>query len=75
MRTYERGIEGETLSCGTGVTAAAIAYAEKNKCSDKILVRTKGGNLNVSFEKDQERYNNIWLSGPAEFVFKGSFQI
>jgi len=75
MRTYERGVEGETLSCGTGVTAAAIAYAEKNNWSDNVLVRTKGGDLNVSFEKDQERFKNIWLSGPAEFVFKGNFKI
>ena len=75
MRTYERGVEGETLSCGTGVTAAAIAYAEKNNWSDKVMVRTKGGNLNLSFDKEQGMFKNIWLSGPAKFVFKGSFRI
>lgn len=73
VRTYERGVEDETYSCGTGVTASAlvasligVAGASKS-CS----VTTKGGDLLVHFEKDGEGFKNIWLEGPAVFVFKG----
>ena len=78
VRTYERGVEAETLSCGTGVTAAALIAAMsghangKNNCS----VSTLGGNLNVKFEKVLEsNFYNIWLEGPAEFVFEGEINI
>ncbi len=74
--TYERGVEDETLSCGTGVTAAALSYALKNKLTGSILVdvETKGGNLAVQFDKS-ENYTDIWLIGPAEFVFSGKIEL
>lgn len=73
VRTYERGVEDETLSCGTGVTAVAIAMhyigeTEKNL----ITLQTQGGDLQVSFQKNGAKYQNIWLIGPATFVFKGN---
>ncbi|MDR9399950.1 MAG: diaminopimelate epimerase [Psychroflexus sp.] len=73
MRTYERGVEAETFSCGTGVTAAGItAHFSKKILSDHIKVNTKGGQLSISFSADTI-YSNIKLSGPVAFVFKGEF--
>ncbi len=74
VRTYERGVENETLSCGTGVTAAALAAAE-NECESPIIIETKGGILNVSFERFSNGYKNVWLEGPAEHVFSGSITL
>lgn len=72
IRTYEKGVEAETLSCGTGVTASAIAYAIKNNITKSTInVQTKGGNLQVSFEKNNEKFTNIHLIGNAIKVFKG----
>lgn len=73
--TYERGVEDETLSCGTGVTAAAVAFAFKNKLkgNNKIDIQTKGGELHVEFERAEDLFCNIWLSGPAERIFRGEF--
>ena len=77
VRTYERGVENETLSCGTGVTASAISasmYSDSDKNSYDII--TKGGYLNVSFKKqDSNTFSDIWLTGPATFVFKGEIYI
>jgi len=77
IRTYERGVEDETLACGTGVTAAAIAAYESNRIAvDDINVKAVGGDLKVSFSKDKNGgYREIWLSGPAEFEFKGEIEI
>jgi len=72
VRTYERGVENETLSCGTGVTAVAIASHLSNKSnSNQIKLQTLGGNLQVSFDVENNIYKNIILKGPATFVFKG----
>jgi len=76
VRTFERGVEDETLSCGTGVTASAIASVLAGHfVRGPVNVRTKGGNLNVEFETDGEKIRNIWLCGPATFVFEGKIYI
>ncbi len=77
VRTYERGVEDETLACGTGVTAAALSasfYSDPDKNSYDII--TKGGKLKVSFKRqDDNTFNDIWLTGPATFVFEGEIDI
>ena len=76
IRTYERGVEDETLSCGTGATAAAIAmHFMKKSSSDNIVLETKGGALHVSFHYADGVYSNVWLSGAANFVFQGVFSL
>ncbi len=72
VRTYERGVEGETLSCGTGVTAAALAAAHNDRGFNRVDVETLGGNLAVEYDRiDDDVLNNIWLCGPATNVFHG----
>lgn len=72
VRTYERGVEDETYSCGTGVTAVAIAmHATKKTHAESINITTPGGDLKVTFNRTEEGYHNIWLIGPAVQVFKG----
>ncbi len=76
VRTYERGVENETLSCGTGVTAVALGMHHWGKTnSEKINIFTKGGKLSIKFNKGPEGYENIRLDGPAEQVFKGTIKI
>ncbi len=76
VRTYERGVEDETLSCGTGVTACALMCAHNEKGFNTVKVRTPGGNLKVEFERvEDNHFTDIWLCGPAEFVFKGVIEI
>ena len=77
VRTYERGVEDETLACGTGATAVAIAMAvhEGKEGSLAIPVRVAGGNLTIYFHKDGSRFTKVWLEGPARFVFKGEITV
>jgi diaminopimelate epimerase len=75
VRTYERGVENETYSCGTGVTASAIVAANAVEGFNRVDVSTPGGELAVTFEKHGDRYSNIWLCGPATYVFKGEIEL
>jgi len=76
VRTYEKGVENETLACGTGVTAVAIAMHKTNKTtSNSIFLPVEGGVLNVTFDIENNSYTNVFLKGPAQFVYKGSIEI
>lgn len=73
LRTYERGVEDETLACGTGATAAALAMAWHNGADGvfQTPIRVQGGNLTIRFVKEGMRFTRVFLEGPATFVFKG----
>ena len=72
VRTYERGVEDETLSCGTGVTASALSFAKELKEDrSSVDVTTRGGPLSVRYEKEGDGFSGIWLCGPAKPVFSG----
>ncbi|WGH26934.1 MAG: diaminopimelate epimerase [Candidatus Bostrichicola ureolyticus] len=76
IRTYERGVENETLSCGTGAVASAIAAFELGKINNnKILIHTLGGKLYVKFQKFNSIYKKIWLEGPSKFIYYGFINI
>ncbi|PKF73468.1 diaminopimelate epimerase [Chryseobacterium sp. PMSZPI] len=74
VRTYERGVEDETYSCGTGVTASALTFLQKDNLTS-VKVKTLGGNLKVYAEKNGNSFRNIWLEGPAKQVFRGKVDI
>ena len=74
VRTYERGVEDETFSCGTGVTATAIAASFKGQTSP-VKIKTLGGNLEVAFNRTGETVSDIYLNGPAVLVFEGKIKI
>ncbi len=75
VRTYERGVEDETLSCGTGVTAVAIAMKVLGKTNaDTVSLNTPGGDLKVSFKQKEKQFSDVFLTGPATFVFKGEIE-
>ena len=74
VRTSERGVEAETLSCGTGVTASAITFMKDRNISS-VVVKTLGGNLKVYAENREGILRNVWLEGPAKQVFKGNIKI
>lgn len=76
LRTYERGVEDETLSCGTGATATAIAMHAIGKTNSNVVdLEVQGGKLKVSFEKTDRGFENVFLEGPATFVFEGSIEV
>lgn len=77
VRTYERGVENETLSCGTGAVASAMAYYLKNPTlkTMPIPIHTKGGLLKVSFVYTDTIFKNVFLHGPATFVYKGEISV
>lgn len=76
VRTYERGVEDETLSCGTGVTAVAIAMHQTGKTNNNIIdLNVEGGKLKVQFDVDNGNYTNVFLIGPATFVFEGKIDL
>ncbi len=76
IRTYERGVENETLACGTGVVASAIIFAATENVSGPIDVLVRGGEtLRVDFARDGDQFSNVTLTGPADFVFDGEIEI
>ena len=76
VRTYERGVEDETLACGTGVVASALIFAAIEKVNGPITVIARGGDeLQVGFEKRNNEFREVTLTGPAEFVFEGTIEI
>jgi diaminopimelate epimerase len=74
VTTYERGVEDETYSCGTGVTASALVAHQVYSVSSPIQIKTKGGSLKVHFQKSDSRFFDIWLEGPAVKVYEGDWK-
>ena len=76
IRTYERGVEDETLACGTGMVAGALIFATTEDSEGPITVLARGGDeLQVNFERARDQFRNVTLTGPAEFVFEGTIEI
>jgi diaminopimelate epimerase len=76
VRTFERGVEGETLACGTGVTASALISARVHHFASPVLVQVQGGDeLEVSFHETNSEFSDVRLTGPADFVFEGTIEI
>ena len=76
VRTFERGVEDETYSCGTGVTAAALVCFHNENGFNEVEVKTLGGLLTVEYDRvDENKYEDIWLCGPAEKVFEGQVNL
>lgn len=76
IRTYERGVEDETLACGTGVTAAVLSvHATGRSSANEIKVKALGGDLKVTFKVNGNNYTDVFLQGPAELVFNGSIDV
>ena len=76
VRTYERGVEGETLACGTGVTASALVSSRVHQFTSPVKVQVQGGDtLEVSWSETGGAFADVKLSGPADFVFKGSIEL
>jgi diaminopimelate epimerase len=76
VRTFERGVEGETLACGTGVSASALIAARVHKFGSPVRVQVQGGDqLEVSFKENNGSFGDVRLTGPAEFVFEGKIEV
>ena len=76
VRTYERGVENETLACGTGVAASALVSAKTRDFNSPIRIQVQGGDtLEVAFDRDGDQFMNVRLKGPADFVFTGTCQV
>jgi len=76
VRTYERGVEDETLACGTGVVASALVFSACEKINGPVGVLVRGGDeLQVDFERSGEQFKNVTLTGPAEFAFEGTVEV
>ena len=76
IRTYERGVENETLACGTGMVANALIHEQLNHVNSPVFVNVKGGDtLKVSWEKENDSYKNVTLTGPAKIVFEGKINV
>jgi diaminopimelate epimerase len=76
IRTYERGVEDETLACGTGIVASALIFAATEESGSPITVLARGGDeLQVGFEKMGASFRNVTLTGPAEFIFEGTIEV
>jgi diaminopimelate epimerase len=76
LRTYERGVEDETLACGTGVVASALLHHLLHKATSPVAVKVRGGDtLSVHFERAAETFQNVTLTGPADFVFEGTTEL
>jgi diaminopimelate epimerase len=76
VRTYERGVENETLACGTGVVASALIFAATENIDGPVGVLVRGGNeLQVGFEKRGAQFRSVTLTGPADFVFEGTIEV
>lgn len=75
VRTYERGVEGETLSCGTGVTAVALALKKNEIGSHNVTVNTEGGTLSVTFVRNEDGFSDVMLQGPVLKIFEGVYHV
>ena len=76
IRTYERGVEDETLACGTGSTAAALVFALKNNLEKLVRVTTQSAEqLKVYFRKEKNKFQDVWLEGSAKIVYKGEYYV
>jgi len=76
IRTYERGVEDETLACGTGSVASALIFALKTSAGNKVNVQTKSGEvLKVYFQRHDNKFSDVWLEGKAEIVYKGVYHV
>jgi diaminopimelate epimerase len=76
IRTYERGVEDETLACGTGMVASGIIFHELNGAASPVSVKVRGGDtLEIGFQQDGDVYRDVTLTGPADFVFDGQVAI